>query len=184
MGEVQQTLNGSNTFTPKWMCIPRVGLRQGPLKHAAFIFIFSFADGILDLNFFRNESDFCVQGNNDGRLLPICSSMLKERNNPFEMACRSSPPMAAVAAQLTCCLPWKHRPPWKRTSAAWPHSCSGCKGRQVHLLTITTDGRIPFPIAFPLTGRGAGGDPVVHITVAEANLAEMEVEMEKAHLFC
>lgn len=37
----------------------------------------------------------------------------------------------------------------------------------------------PIPIAFPLTG---GKDPVVHITVAETNLAEMEGEMEKAHL--
>lgn len=44
----------------------------------------------------------------------------------------------------------------------------------------------PIPIAFPFTGgvggRGGEKDPVVHITVAEANLAEMEGEMEKAHL--
>lgn len=40
----------------------------------------------------------------------------------------------------------------------------------------------PIPIAFPLTKGGGEGDPVVHITVAEANLAEMEGEMEKAHL--
>lgn len=52
----------------------------------------------------------------------------------------------------------------------------GCKGRQVHLHTITTDGRIPFQLHFRSRGRK---DPVVHITVAEANLAEMEGKMEK-----
>lgn len=61
----------------------------------------------------------------------------------------------------------------------------GCEGRRVHLHTITTDGRIPFQLHFRSRGELGGErekDPVVHITVAEANLAEMEGEMEKAHL--
>lgn len=57
----------------------------------------------------------------------------------------------------------------------------GYKGRQVHLRTITPDGSIPFQLHFRSQADG-GGDPMVHITVAEANLAEMEEEMEKAHL--
>ncbi len=43
------------------------------------------------------------------------------------------------------------------------------------------DGRIPCQLHFRSRGVGVG-DPVVHITAAEANLAEMEGEMENAHL--
>lgn len=59
----------------------------------------------------------------------------------------------------------------------------GHEGEQVHPCTITPDGSIPFQLRFRWqAGREGRRDPAVRVTVAEANLAEMEGEMEKAHL--
>ena len=46
-----------------------------------------------------------------------------------------------------------HREPSQTMGIARPHSCAGCKGRQVHLHTITTDGRIPFQLHFRSRGE-------------------------------
>lgn len=58
-----------------------------------------------------------------------------------------------------------------------PRSCGGCKGQKGSSAHNHRRPH-PIPIVFPLAGK----DPAVHITVAETNLAEMEEEMEKAHL--
>lgn len=100
---------------------------------------------------------------------------------------------AAPCVETGVTLPILDRPPlphlfsaalkafaWRWVLHGLTHAPGGLQG-QTGSSAHNHNGRPhPIPIAFPLTGeRGGGGDPVVHITVAEANLAEMEGEMEK-----
>jgi len=98
-----------------------------------------------------------------GVFLPIFH--VERKSNPSEMAWRSSVLIAFATAQQMCCLVWPldqpssplHREPSQPMGIAWPHSCTGCKARQVHLHTITTDGRIPFQLHFRSRGKKSRG---------------------------
>lgn len=50
-----------------------------------------------------------------------------------------------------------HGKPLHTMGFAWPPSWTGCKGKQVHLHTITMDGRIPFQLHFRLRGERSRG---------------------------
>lgn len=189
-GGRQQTLNRTFSAQSLPKCIPHISASSRPFDSARNIFSSFFTSSILDLNIsVMTATHFLFMPTMTGGFRQFSSIYLERKPNPFEIAWRSSALIAFVTAQQVRYLVWRVCPPdlpssllhWKPTQAmgiAWPHSCTGCKGRQVHLHTITTDGRIPFQLHF----RSRGKDPVVHITVAETNLAEMEREMEKAHL--
>lgn len=114
---------------------------------------------------------------------------VEKRLNPFEMAQRSRVPIAFVTAQQANRLVSGRRPPgpalfspaWKAfaddglCTASLMHWVQGQTGSSAHNHNGWPH---PIPIAFPHKGEEAK-DPVVHITVAETNLAEMEGEMEK-----
>lgn len=51
-------------------------------------------------------------------------------------------------------LHWK---PSQSMSIAWPHSCTVCKGRRVHLSAITTDSHIPSQLHFRSRGERSRG---------------------------
>lgn len=147
---------------------------------------------ILDLNiFFCDDSDlFLVYSNNDRGILPIFLCV-ERKPNPFEMAWRSSRPIAFVTAQQACCnMPrrWPSRtcPLLSCTVSLhrrWPlHGLTHAPGARADRFICTQSQRTAASHSNCISAHGEGKDLVVHITVAETNLAEMEGEMEKAHL--
>ncbi len=169
MGEVQQTLNSFSPVPPKWMCIPHIWTLSRPFDSAqntAFLFFFYWQYPWLE--YFCNDSDlFLLYANNDRRFLPIFL-YAERKHNPFEMVWRFFYRLhwSQLSKRAALCgdsdptdlpsslLHWKSL---QTMSIAWPHSCTGCKGRQVHLHTITTDGRIPFQLHFRSRGERSRG---------------------------
>lgn len=101
--------------------------------------------------YFCNDCDlFLAYAINGGSFLAnfptIC---VGRRSNPSEMAWRSPVLIALVTAGQPCYGACRQRTPSALPMGiAWPHSCTGCKARLVHLHAITTDSRIPFQLHF------------------------------------
>lgn len=150
------------------MCIPHIWTLSRPFDSAQNTAFFFFTGSILDLNIsvMTATYSFFTPTMTEG----FCqfSSMLKgsiihlKWRGDFSTDCighSSASVLPCVETVTPPDLPSSllHRKPSQTMSIAWPHSCTGCKGRQVHLHTITTDGRIPFQLHFHSRGERSCG---------------------------
>lgn len=111
--------------------------------------------------------------------------------NPFETAWRSFLPIVLVTSRRACSLVRRQWPSGPALLSAateslcrrWAlHGLTHAQGARADRFICTQSQRTAASHSNCISAHGEGKDPAVHITVAEANLAEMEGEMEKAHL--